>query len=548
MKGTHGIRLQARRFGLLLAGVVGLTALVTGCASFPENDPIATPAEKPVNGGYTYLNVLGQGGGTAANSESLFVMLAFSGGGVRASAMAYGVLEALADTTVMVNGAPRTLLQEVDVISSNSGGSYTAGAMAAFGPAMLVRDRDNPHDYYRLFLTGGFEKRITDQILPNLARLASDRFNRTDLAAEILDDLYFKGVTYGDLIARGRPYLIINATDTTQLSLFEFSQDSFDFLCSDLSSFKLARAVMASSALHGLFGVVRLRNYPAEPCGPPPSWLENALAGPAPGGRPRSDYDPLAYARARVLAQYREKACFDRPDCRNPLAGDDWYVHLADGGAVDNRGLRALYRMISSTYGPSSIRNRINAGKIERLVLISVDAASDADNRTDRRASGPGPISLVQSAVDSGIGARSTDSELLFRMRQRQWDQQRQITAVINAIRADWEAIRSGGRVHSNDPAVQALQTKLCPPPRPGDDPAACPPEAPPGPESFTAVWLSFDDIADPDQRHRLKNIGTRLTLDRAEIDEVVATGGALLRQNAAFQDLVSTLGGAPGS
>lgn len=539
-----GKRLPWRR-GLLVL-VAMLWGGLAGCASFPANERIAQADNRPAAGGYSYLNVLDQDGGPATNSEELLVMLAFSGGGVRASALAYGVLKALDETRVTVAGASRSLLQEVDVISSNSGGSYTAGAVTAFGPAMLEQSDSNPHDFYRLFLTNHFEGRVKSEILPNLPRLASTTFNRTDLAAEVLDDLYFHGVTYGDLIQRGRPFLIINATDTTQLALFEFTQETFDFLCSDLSSFKLARAVMASSALHGLFGAVRLRNYPAGPCNPPPDWLGLARQGPASNGTPRPGYDPQEHARATVLARYREKACFDDPGCTDPLDGDDWYVHLADGGAADNRGLRALYRMSTSTYGPNSLQNRINIDKVKRLVLISVDAASDPDNETDRSASGPGPIALVQSAVDTGIGARSSDSELLFRNRERELARRDGDAAFLNQLRADWAAVRASGRLRPSDPAVQALQTKLCGPPRPGADPAACAPDPAFGLEDFSAIWLSFDAIADRDLRHKLKNIGTRLTLPKPEIDLVIETGAKLLRQNATFQALVAELGGAP--
>src|SRR2546429_419322 len=72
----------------------------------------------------------------------------------------------------------------------------------------------------------------------NTVRLFSPTFNRSDLAAEYYDRLLFKGATFGDLAARpGAPFLIINSTDLTSGSRFEFTQDQFDFLKSDLSQF-----------------------------------------------------------------------------------------------------------------------------------------------------------------------------------------------------------------------------------------------------------------------------------------------------------------------
>ncbi len=59
--------------------------------------------------------------------------LAFSGGGTRAASFSYGLLEALRDTTYEVDGKPRRLLDEIDVISSVSGGSFTAAAYGLHG-------------------------------------------------------------------------------------------------------------------------------------------------------------------------------------------------------------------------------------------------------------------------------------------------------------------------------------------------------------------------------------------------------------------------------
>jgi NTE family protein len=61
------------------------------------------------------------------------VVLAISGGGMRAAALGYGVLEELRRTEVTVNGAKRRLLDEVDVISAVSGGTFTATYYALRG-------------------------------------------------------------------------------------------------------------------------------------------------------------------------------------------------------------------------------------------------------------------------------------------------------------------------------------------------------------------------------------------------------------------------------
>ncbi|UCG12866.1 MAG: patatin-like phospholipase family protein, partial [Deltaproteobacteria bacterium] len=56
------------------------------------------------------------------NSDELLVYLTFSGGGTRAAALSYGVLEELRDTEITISSRKRRLLDEVDAISSVSGG------------------------------------------------------------------------------------------------------------------------------------------------------------------------------------------------------------------------------------------------------------------------------------------------------------------------------------------------------------------------------------------------------------------------------------------
>ena len=124
-------RLQAadrtRQEGCLIAPwrrALALAALVAagGCARFPLNPPLA---HYEAGAGYRFANL-----SHAHNSDSLFVVLTFSGGGTRAAALAYGVLEALRATPIVWEGERRSLLDEVDVISAVSGGSFTAAYYA----------------------------------------------------------------------------------------------------------------------------------------------------------------------------------------------------------------------------------------------------------------------------------------------------------------------------------------------------------------------------------------------------------------------------------
>src|SRR5512145_1722489 len=96
--------------------------LVSGCAHYPRN---ARLTSSDVSTGYRFRPTA-----SPTNSSDLLLMLAFSGGGTRAASLSYGVLEELARTPEGSDGSQHRLLDEVDIISSVSGGSFTAAYYA----------------------------------------------------------------------------------------------------------------------------------------------------------------------------------------------------------------------------------------------------------------------------------------------------------------------------------------------------------------------------------------------------------------------------------
>jgi len=116
----------------LLLLLLLLLCLLAGCSTQRPwlNAPLTEPeavAEKAQQG-------LG-----AAEDLGLMVGVTLSGGGARAAAFGYGVLDALRQTKVQWNGQATTLLDEVDVVSGVSGGSILATYFAAFGPETFPR-------------------------------------------------------------------------------------------------------------------------------------------------------------------------------------------------------------------------------------------------------------------------------------------------------------------------------------------------------------------------------------------------------------------------
>lgn len=324
--------------------------LVSGCAHFQRNAPLVSPGQQT---GYRFQNKA-----SPTNSSDLLLMLAFSGGGTRAAALSYGVLEELARTPVGAREKQHRLLDEVDSISSVSGGSFTAAYYTLYGDRIFS-------DYESQFLKKHVQTGLLLRALApwNLVRLASPSFNRSDLAADYYDRLLFKGATYADIMAqRGRPFLCVNATDVASGARFEFTQDEFDLMRSDLSQFRVSRAVAASSALPLYLTPVTLKNYSAEQAEAEPEWIQSILD------------DPASSPRMRYVAS----------QARSYADGHRHYIHLVDGGFSDYLGLRgAIDRVIAREQSVQfpSVPWRIP----RRVALIVVDADRDFDYGWDSK-------------------------------------------------------------------------------------------------------------------------------------------------------------------
>lgn len=356
------------------------SALFTsGCVHYRLNEPLRT-----VNpgSGYRFDAVTPRGG-----SDDTLLMLAFSGGGTRAAALSYGVLEELRNTQIGPAGKQHRLLDDVGLVSSVSGGSFTAAYYALWGDRIFT-------DFEPRFL----KKRVqTGLLLRTLApwnqiRLASPRFSRSDLAAEYYDQLLFKGATFAALGGPDRPFLSVNATDVSTGARFEFTQDEFDLIRSDLSRFPISRAVAASSAFPVCLTPVVLKNYSADQPQADPEWVQAIVQ------------DPSASTRLRYVAL----------QARSYTDGHRRFIHLLDGGLSDNLGLRgALDRAIArqeSTRVPG-----VPSQLPRRVAIIVVDAHTDLDYGWDSKEHSLGLAALIGSVSQVAVSHYSFETIELFR-------------------------------------------------------------------------------------------------------------------------------------
>jgi len=341
-------------------------AVTAGCSHFGHY-PVNAPLEKfTPDYGYIAHNM-----GPEGNSEEILLILSFSGGGTRAAAFSYGVLEELRATEVTFDGKQRRILDEVDMISGVSGGSFTAVFFGLFGERIF-------EDYESRFLKKNVEGDIKFNIFLNPVnwfRLSSPLFDRSDLAAEYYDKNVFDGKTFEDMLKRKGPVVLINATDMSLGIRFTFLQSFFNGMCSDLSKFPVARACAASSAVPGVLTPITLKNY-AGSCGYvlPPMYETSS-----PSYRTREMRENIT-----LLMDSKEKP----------------YFHLIDGGVADNLGLRAVEEAVDSVGNIWTVLQLAGREKVRKLAFIVVNAETKIESSWDKMELVP-PLSAMLSNYSS---------------------------------------------------------------------------------------------------------------------------------------------------
>lgn len=363
--------------------------LLSGCSTGMLNSELGETAEEFRYGFASRL---------PDNDERLFVVLAFSGGGTRAAALSYGVLDVLRNKQLVIDNQHTRLLDQVDVISAVSGGSYTAAYYGLFGERLF-------DDFEERFLRRNWPRTYGWMLANpfNMGRLASPEFNRSDLMAEFLGKQIFDDKTFADLSLGRLPFVIINATDLNNALTFSFIQQQFDFLCSDLNSYPVANAVMASSTVPPAFAPVRLHNYPG--CNNRnKSWVAEALA--------ERNLLSRKFAVAQGLSRYLEPKQMP-------------YLNLADGGITDNIGVRGS--MMSPIAHRGDVKRMAGAftetalEKVEKVLVILVNAQVSPPYTWSISGKEPGSYDTLEASFDAAFNTLTTENIAQARREFLEW-------------------------------------------------------------------------------------------------------------------------------
>ncbi len=319
--------------------------------------------------------------------DSLLLHVSFSGGGLRAATLGLGVLDELRETPIHWAGKDERLFDQIDIVMGLSGGSILVGSLAMGGEAGLTR-------FEEAMLHGTPQTDFLSGLLTpaTLWRLTSPNYGRSDAFERFLDDRLFKGTSFGDLSLKPRkPFAVIYAADMVSGGRFEFVQEQFDFLCSDLDGVTLARAVAASSAVPLLLSPVTFWNHtgaaPGKDCGQP--LLRQAA---------RSKFGHANSRRLMELEGYRDLRA---GQLRRP------FIHLVDGGLADNVSARGPTDYIGQFGGIVSSARFAGYRRLRRVVFIVVNAETSVRSPEDLSAQVPGPLRTAFALADIPINRNS---------------------------------------------------------------------------------------------------------------------------------------------
>ena len=462
----------------LLAGAALLA--LAGCASRPVNPPI-TQADP--NTGYRFETRVGKQG----ERENLIV-LAFSGGGTRAAAFSYGVLEYLRRTEmVTAQGKTIRLLDVVDVITGVSGGSFTALAYGLYGDKLF-------DDYEQRFLKRNVQGEIVSRVFNPAywGTLGGVATGRSELAAQLYDEILFNGATFADLQRGDGPLIVASATALSTGARFTFTQRQFDIICSDLGAVPLSRAAAASSAVPVVLSPVTLDNHGGQCGSETASWLKPFLDTNDP---PR----PAARAFRTLRAEENFRDSTQRP-----------FLHLVDGGVSDNVGMRGVLDTLEISEALHDAGRPSPLDGKRRVIVFIVNSVSSPSSDWDLSESPPGSVQVLLKATGTPIDAFSFEAVELLRDTAARWNTMRKV--------------RSSATMAANtDPAVAA---------------AVRTPDA-----EIYAIDVSFAALKDPAERAFLNEQPTTFVLTDEAVDRLRAAAGKIITDSPEFQRLLNDLG-----
>ena len=279
-----------------------------------------------------------------------------------------------------------------------SGGSFTALAYGLYGDKLF-------DDYEQRFLKRDVQGEIVARTFSPAywGNLWSTGWGRSELAAQLYDEILFNGATFGDLDRGKGPLILASATDISTGSRFVFNQRIFDVICSDLNAVRLSRAAAASSAVPVVLSPVTINNYGGTCNTITPAWVKPFLDSENP---PR----PAARAIRTLKAEQAYGDSVHRP-----------YLHLVDGGVSDNVGMRGVLDALEILEALHEAGLPTPLDHARRIIVFVVNSLSSPPTNWDESETPPGNVDILLKAAGTPIDAFSYEAVELLRDTAARW-------------------------------------------------------------------------------------------------------------------------------
>ena len=166
------------------------------------------------------------------------------------------------------------------------------------------------------------------------------------------------------------------------------------------------------------------------------------------------------------------------------------YAHFVDGGITDNLGLRALYEVIEIAGGAKAVVEKTRRHTPpSRMVVISVNASTDPEPLMDETNKQPSLEETVSAISDVQLHRYNVATLELMKASVKRW--------------------------------ANELST-------------------PAGPVKPYFIEVGFHDIVEPERLRFFNQVPTSFSLTDEQVDELIAAGRELLRENPTFQQLLA--------
>ncbi len=447
---------------------IALALALAGCAGTPDTTPVNGPL-------LAAPRIEAQGEWSRGfGVEGDVVMLSLSGGGARASAFSLGALQELRDTPARDGGR---LIDKVALVTAVSGGAVTAAWFGLNGPEQL--------DGFRpAMLDKDWESQIHQSLLSpnNIARAWGGGMNDRENLAGWLDQEVYRGATM--VAMGGGPRIVLNGTELFTGAPFAFTRTYFDAICSDVSGVLVADAVATSMAVPVFFRPSVLRSFNSDCNGDEPAWVERALSD--------RDGSILTRETARAVRAWRD------PD----RVG---FLHVADGGVIDNFGVSSLIVMDEAEGGALGPFSKEDAVRMRSLAFVVVNAEKPDVVGWPLEARGPNGPEGVGALLDLSIDASK-----------------RMALEAFSARLEDWERALVAFRCGLGEGEAEALGAK---------EGWAC------ADLTMTLDVIAFHDLGEVDGA-ALGDMATAVSLPAEQIDALIAGGRRAVRENGLLQSL----------